>query len=55
MRPEKIADAMGLRSLGRNQSWYVQSCSAATGEGLFEGLEWLHRTLREKTRGARAG
>lgn len=48
LRTDQIADRLGLYSLGKRQSWYIQSCSAATGEGLFEGLDWLNRTLRER-------
>jgi len=43
----KLADAMGLRSLSRH-NWYIQGCSAQTGEGLFEGLDWLHSVLRAR-------
>jgi len=43
----KVADAMGLRSLSRH-NWYIQGCSAQTGEGLFEGLDWLHSALRAR-------
>ena len=25
--------------------WHVQCCCALTGDGLFEGLEWLHERL----------
>jgi ADP-ribosylation factor protein 1 len=43
----KIADAMGLNALTKHM-WYIQGCSALTGEGLYEGLEWLHGALRSK-------
>lgn len=54
MQTDKIADAMGLRSLPSRTQWFIQPCSAATGEGLFDGLEWVHKTLREN-RYVRAG
>ena len=53
LRPERLSEALGLRSL-RTQPWYIQGCSALTGEGLFEGLEWLHGSLRQKRRVASA-
>eukprot|EP00967_Tisochrysis_lutea_P090364 scaffold129256_cov30-Tisochrysis_lutea.AAC.1 len=43
----KVADAMCLTSLVKHK-WYIQGCSAATGEGLYEGLEWLHAALRSR-------
>ena len=45
----KVADAMGLRSLSRH-NWYIQGCSAQTGEGLFECLDWLHTALRSRNK-----
>jgi ADP-ribosylation factor 1/2 len=38
----------GLRLSGLRQSWFIQPCSAASGNGLNEGLDWLHRTLKER-------
>ena len=39
--PEALADRLGLQKGNRGHLWKVQGCCAATGEGLFEGLEWL--------------
>lgn len=55
MPASKIADGLGLRSLHSRNPWYIQGCSAVSGDGIFEGLDWLHRTLREKRYAARAG
>lgn len=53
MRAEKVADGLGLRAL-RGMDWYVQACSAATGEGIYEGLEWLHKSLKARRAGRAA-
>jgi small GTP-binding protein len=37
---EELTQALELGSL-RNRDWYVQACSGYTGDGLYEGLEWL--------------
>eukprot|EP00640_Fibrocapsa_japonica_P006524 CAMPEP_0113944180 /NCGR_PEP_ID=MMETSP1339-20121228/30851_1 /TAXON_ID=94617 /ORGANISM="Fibrocapsa japonica" /LENGTH=183 /DNA_ID=CAMNT_0000949267 /DNA_START=129 /DNA_END=676 /DNA_ORIENTATION=+ /assembly_acc=CAM_ASM_000762 len=29
----------------RNRKWFVQACCAVTGEGLYEGLDWLNKNL----------
>jgi ADP-ribosylation factor protein 1 len=31
----------------RNRKWYIQSCSAITGDGIYEGLGWLSNTLNK--------
>lgn len=45
LTPQEIVDAFGFRTtmanLVGNRKWYVQGCCAHTGEGLFEGLDWL--------------
>lgn len=35
-----LVDALGLNSL-RGRKWYIQSCCGTTGDGLYEGLDWL--------------
>ena len=54
IKADRLAADLGLHSL-RQQEWYIQPCSAATGDGLIEGLEWLHKTLRSNTARARRG
>ena len=46
-RPDKVAEALNLHSV-RQHDWYLQPCSAVTGDGLYEGLDWLHRSVRAK-------
>jgi hypothetical protein len=31
-----------------HQTWYVQSTCATSGDGLYEGLDWLSNAIREK-------
>jgi ADP-ribosylation factor 1/2 len=38
--PTVIVEKLGLASLSSHQ-WHLQSASALTGEGIYEGLEWL--------------
>ncbi|KAJ1951981.1 hypothetical protein IWQ62_006324 [Dispira parvispora] len=47
MSAAEITDKLGLRSL-RQRTWYIQSTCATTGEGLYEGLEWLSNKLRPR-------
>lgn len=46
MSTAEMADKLMLPSL-RNRTWFIQSCCAVTGEGLYEGLDWLAATLRK--------
>jgi len=39
-----ITDHLKLQSF-RNTRWYIQACCATTGDGLYEGLDWLTVTL----------
>jgi ADP-ribosylation factor protein 1 len=39
-----VIDKLGLHSL-RNHNWKIQATSATSGEGLFEGLDWLSTNL----------
>jgi len=46
MTTAEITQALGLGSADLGRKWNVQGCCATTGVGLFEGLEWLIKTLR---------
>ena len=47
MSVEEIIQKLDLEKLCSNRTWFVQSSVATTGDGLFEGLDWLTRTLGE--------
>merc|ERR1712006_18665 len=47
MNPAEITDKLGLHSL-RQRNWYIQSTCATSGEGLYEGLDWLSTNLSAK-------
>ncbi|KAJ5771244.1 uncharacterized protein N7511_003295 [Penicillium nucicola] len=49
MSPAEITQQLGLQSLTR-RSWFIQSTCATTGDGLYEGLEWLADALRKSGR-----
>ena len=44
MNAAEITDKLGLHSL-RQRGWYIQSTCATTGDGLYEGLDWLSNSL----------
>eukprot|EP00755_Sulcionema_specki_P009775 Sspe_Gene.44642::Locus_21904_Transcript_1_1_Confidence_1.000_Length_609::g.44642::m.44642/K07937/ARF1; ADP-ribosylation factor 1 len=47
MSTAEVTDKLGLHSL-RQREWYIQGCCATTGEGLYEGLDWLASAVKKK-------
>jgi len=47
MKVQEVTERLGLNKL-RNRQWYIQGASAPTGDGLYEGLDWLSNTLSKK-------
>jgi signal recognition particle receptor subunit beta len=45
MTAPEITDKLGLHSM-RNRNWYIQASCANTGDGLYEGLDWLSNQLK---------
>lgn len=48
MNAAEITDKLGLHLI-RQRQWYIQATCATTGDGLYEGLEWLSTNLRNST------
>ena len=40
MNAAEITDKLGLHGL-RQRTWYIQAACATSGDGLYEGLEWV--------------
>ena len=49
MNAPEITDKLGLHSL-RNRNWYIQATCATSGDGLYEGLNWLSNTLKSRNK-----
>jgi len=47
MTAMEISQSLKLHAL-KQQSWQIQACSAVTGLGLHEGMDWVAHTLRTK-------
>ncbi|CAN8270794.1 unnamed protein product [Cochlearia groenlandica] len=43
-----VANKLGLHGLSK-RCWLIQGTSAISGHGLYEGLEWLSKTISNKT------
>eukprot|EP01080_Neovahlkampfia_damariscottae_P012908 gene12908-7420_t len=44
LNASEMKNKLRLSSL-KQKDWFIQPCCAPTGEGLFEGLDWLSNTL----------
>uniref|UniRef100_A0A914IBR9 ADP-ribosylation factor n=1 Tax=Globodera rostochiensis TaxID=31243 RepID=A0A914IBR9_GLORO len=47
MNAAELTDRLGLHNL-RNRNWYIQATCATSGDGLYEGLDWLSNQLKNK-------
>uniref|UniRef100_A0A5K3ENM9 ADP-ribosylation factor n=1 Tax=Mesocestoides corti TaxID=53468 RepID=A0A5K3ENM9_MESCO len=45
MPTTEVTDKLRLHTL-RGREWYIQSSCATTGEGLYEGMDWLSKVLK---------
>lgn len=47
MNAAQITDKLGLHTL-RCRQWHIQATCASSGEGLYDGLDWLANQLKKK-------
>ena len=40
MSVKEVTERLSLNKL-TNRKWFIQGCSAPSGDGLYEGLDWL--------------
>lgn len=43
MPVSEVVENLGLNTL-RNRQWYIQAACTTTGDGLYEGLDWISQT-----------
>jgi len=43
----EVTERLQLNTI-RNRQWFIQATCATTGDGLYEGLDWLSNTLTKK-------
>ena len=48
MNAAEITEKLVLHSI-RQRPWYIQATCATTGDGLYEGLEWLSTNLKNSS------
>mgnify|MGYP000604319942 FL=1 len=45
----EITDKLGLHTI-RGRTWFIQSTCAVRGDGLYEGLDWLSKSVTQTSR-----
>ena len=50
MSVKDITEKLGLNEL-KQHKWNIQGCCATTGDGLYEGLDWLSKELNQQEKG----
>merc|ERR1711976_897804 len=48
MSTAEVTDKLGLHSM-RQRNWFIQGSCATSGEGLFEGLDWMSANIKKAT------
>eukprot|EP00996_Jenningsia_fusiforme_P003200 NODE_4004_length_878_cov_138.300362_g3692_i0.p2 GENE.NODE_4004_length_878_cov_138.300362_g3692_i0~~NODE_4004_length_878_cov_138.300362_g3692_i0.p2 ORF type:complete len:183 (-),score=50.49 NODE_4004_length_878_cov_138.300362_g3692_i0:267-815(-) len=46
MSTAEVTDKLGLHSL-RQRNWFIQGTCATSGEGLYEGLDWMAANVKK--------
>ncbi len=48
LKVKEVTKALGLEKLRDGRAWFVQGTCACSGDGLYEGLDWLSSVLAKK-------
>jgi len=54
MPASELSVGLDLTSI-KDRAWQIASCSAKTGEGLAEGMQWLVKVVADKQSAASGG
>lgn len=46
MRGKEVAEILELPRIAKDHTWKVEPSCATTGEGIFEGLQWLSSNVK---------
>lgn len=46
MSAAEISEQLNLTAI-KDHGWHIQACCALTGEGLYQGLEWIVSNLKK--------
>lgn len=46
-RASEIAEGLNLHTI-KDRPWSIQACSALSGEGVKDGLNWISKNIQKK-------
>ena len=46
-KASEIAEGLNLHTI-RDRAWHIQACSAVSGEGVKDGLNWISKNIQRK-------
>jgi ADP-ribosylation factor protein 1 len=46
LSPSEVSDKLGLISARSTRNWFIQPACATTRAGLYEGLDWLSKSIK---------
>jgi small GTP-binding protein len=49
MRVNELMEALKIQMYYPRLKWVIQECCATSGEGIYEGMEWLSKVLLEQS------
>eukprot|EP01004_Peranema_trichophorum_P009085 NODE_7828_length_737_cov_344.302932_g7214_i0.p1 GENE.NODE_7828_length_737_cov_344.302932_g7214_i0~~NODE_7828_length_737_cov_344.302932_g7214_i0.p1 ORF type:complete len:184 (-),score=28.15 NODE_7828_length_737_cov_344.302932_g7214_i0:116-667(-) len=49
MSTAELTDKLGLHAM-KQRNWYIQGSCATSGEGLYEGLDWLSANIKKTSK-----
>ena len=47
--PDELSQELGLNTLPRDRKWCILGCSAKTGDGLQDAMEWVVEQVNDKS------
>lgn len=47
VEPRVVAEKLEMTKM-RDRAWHVQGCNATTGDGVYEGLDWMADAVKRK-------
>ena len=46
-KASEIAEGLNLHTI-RDRAWHIQACSAVSGEGVKDGLNWISKNIKKQ-------
>lgn len=51
MKVQEITESLNLHAIPLSRQWYIQAACATSGDGIYEGLDWLCAAIKKQRSG----